>query len=168
MPVTFKQLHAVALAAMLCSAHTTLAETVKIAYQNYTHGQQVSPEAKEYLAGNRPDIQIVSDDFVPIATVRDFAPYLAKTVSIPTVYAPRPSRHCRSRACRRAVRPVAGSHCSASSVQAARPSRQRVALELTRDGRRTAAQCPGRGPSAAPLRLYAGHRLTCIAVLPRG
>jgi branched-chain amino acid transport system substrate-binding protein len=46
--------------------------------QNYTHGQQVSRAAKEYLARKRPDIQIVGDDFVPIATVRDFAPYLAK------------------------------------------------------------------------------------------
>ncbi len=46
--------------------------------QNYTHGQQVSRAAKEYLARKRPDIQIVGDDFVPIATVRDFAPYIAK------------------------------------------------------------------------------------------
>ena len=46
--------------------------------QNYTHGQQVSRAAKEYLARKRPDIQIVGDDFVPIATVRDFAPYVAK------------------------------------------------------------------------------------------
>lgn len=46
--------------------------------QNYTHGQQVSRAAKEYLARKRPDIQIVGDDFVPIASVRDFAPYIAK------------------------------------------------------------------------------------------
>ena len=46
--------------------------------QNYTHGQQVSKAAKEYIARKRPDIQIVGDDFVPIATVRDFAPYVAK------------------------------------------------------------------------------------------
>jgi branched-chain amino acid transport system substrate-binding protein len=46
--------------------------------QNYTHGQQVSKAAKEYLARKRPDIQIVGDDFVPIATVRDFSPYVAK------------------------------------------------------------------------------------------
>jgi len=46
--------------------------------QNYTHGQQVSKAAKEYLARKRPDIQIVGDDFVPIAQVRDFAPYIAK------------------------------------------------------------------------------------------
>ena len=46
--------------------------------QNYTHGQQVSKAAKEYLARKRPDIQIVGDDFVPIATIRDFAPFVAK------------------------------------------------------------------------------------------
>ena len=46
--------------------------------QNYTHGQQVSKAAKEDLARKRPDIQIVGDDFVPIAQVRDFAPYVAK------------------------------------------------------------------------------------------
>jgi branched-chain amino acid transport system substrate-binding protein len=46
--------------------------------QNYTHGQQVSKAAKQYLARKRPDIQIVGDDFVPIAQVRDFAPYIAK------------------------------------------------------------------------------------------
>ena len=38
----------------------------------------MSRAAKEYLARKRPDIQIVGDDFVPIATVRDFAPYIAK------------------------------------------------------------------------------------------
>ena len=46
--------------------------------QNYTHGQQVSKAAKAYLARKRPDIEIVGDDFVPIAQVRDFAPYIAK------------------------------------------------------------------------------------------
>ncbi len=46
--------------------------------QNYTHGQQVSKASREDLARKRPDIQIVGDDFVPIAQVRDFAPYVAK------------------------------------------------------------------------------------------
>ena len=46
--------------------------------QNYTHGQQVSKAAREYLARKRPDIQLVGDDFVPIAQVRDFAPHIAK------------------------------------------------------------------------------------------
>ncbi len=46
--------------------------------QNYSHGQQVSKAAREYLARKRPDIQMVGDDFVPIAQVRDFAPHIAK------------------------------------------------------------------------------------------
>lgn len=46
--------------------------------QNYTHGQQVSKASREYLARKRPDIQIVGDDFIPIAQVRDFAPHIAK------------------------------------------------------------------------------------------
>ena len=46
--------------------------------QDYTHGRQVSKAAKEYLARKRPDIQIVADEFIPIAQVRDFAPYVAK------------------------------------------------------------------------------------------
>ncbi|MEJ8847335.1 branched-chain amino acid ABC transporter substrate-binding protein [Variovorax rhizosphaerae] len=46
--------------------------------QNYTHGQQVAKASRAYLARKRPDIQIVGEDFIPIATVRDFAPYVAK------------------------------------------------------------------------------------------
>lgn len=46
--------------------------------QNYSHGQQVSRFAKENLKNKRPDIQIVGDDFHPLAQVRDFAPYIAK------------------------------------------------------------------------------------------
>ena len=46
--------------------------------QNYTHGQQTSKAAREYLARKRPDVQIVGDDYVPIAQTRDFSPYVAK------------------------------------------------------------------------------------------
>jgi len=46
--------------------------------QNYTHGQQVSRASREYLARKRPDVQIVGDDLIPLAQVRDFAPYIAK------------------------------------------------------------------------------------------
>ncbi|HJV59560.1 MAG TPA: branched-chain amino acid ABC transporter substrate-binding protein [Albitalea sp.] len=51
---------------------------VYILGQNYSHGQQVSHYAKEFLARKRPDIQIVGDDLHPLAQVRDFAPYIAK------------------------------------------------------------------------------------------
>ena len=46
--------------------------------QNYGHGQQVSKYAKDLLKKKRPDVQIVGDDFSPLAQVRDFAPYVAK------------------------------------------------------------------------------------------
>jgi branched-chain amino acid transport system substrate-binding protein len=49
--------------------------------QNYTHGQQVSKLSKEYLAAKRPDIQIVGDEFIPIATTLDFAPYVSQIAS---------------------------------------------------------------------------------------
>ncbi|NEX62873.1 branched-chain amino acid ABC transporter substrate-binding protein [Noviherbaspirillum galbum] len=51
---------------------------VYIIGQNYAHGHQVTRAAKEYLKRKRPDIQIVGDDLHPIATVKDFAPYIAK------------------------------------------------------------------------------------------
>jgi len=46
--------------------------------QNYSHGQQTSKFSREMLAAKRPDIEIVGDDFSPLAQVRDFAPYVAK------------------------------------------------------------------------------------------
>ncbi|MBC7572731.1 MAG: branched-chain amino acid ABC transporter substrate-binding protein [Herminiimonas sp.] len=51
---------------------------VYIIGQNYAHGHQVSRASKEYLKRKRPDIQIVGDDLHPIATVKDFSPYVAK------------------------------------------------------------------------------------------
>ncbi len=46
--------------------------------QNYTHGQQVAKASRADLAKKRPDVQVVGEDYVQIATVRDFAPYVAK------------------------------------------------------------------------------------------
>ena len=51
---------------------------VYIIGQNYAHGHQVTRAAKEYLKRKRPEVQIVGDDLHPIATVKDFAPYIAK------------------------------------------------------------------------------------------
>lgn len=51
---------------------------VYIIGQNYAHGHQVTRAAKEYLKRKRPDVQIVGDDLHPIATVKDFSPYVAK------------------------------------------------------------------------------------------
>ncbi|HEY0846049.1 MAG TPA: branched-chain amino acid ABC transporter substrate-binding protein [Noviherbaspirillum sp.] len=54
---------------------------VYIIGQNYALGHQVSRAAKDYLKRKRPDIQIVGDDLHPIATVKDFSPYVAKIKS---------------------------------------------------------------------------------------
>lgn len=53
-------------------------KSVYLLNQDYTHGQQVAKASKAYLARKRPDVQIVGDSFVPIAQVKDFAPYIAK------------------------------------------------------------------------------------------
>ncbi|CAN7634284.1 branched-chain amino acid ABC transporter substrate-binding protein [Variovorax sp. LjRoot84] len=49
--------------------------------QNYTHGQQVAKASRAYLAKKRPDVEVVGEDYVPIASTRDFAPYVAKIAS---------------------------------------------------------------------------------------
>jgi branched-chain amino acid transport system substrate-binding protein len=46
--------------------------------QDYSFGHAVSTAAKADLARKRPDIQIVGDDFHPLAKVTDFSPYVAK------------------------------------------------------------------------------------------
>jgi branched-chain amino acid transport system substrate-binding protein len=51
---------------------------VYIIGQNYAHGHQVSRAAKDMLKRKRPDVQIVGDDLHPIATTKDFSPYVAK------------------------------------------------------------------------------------------
>ncbi len=56
----------------------TSIKKVYIIGQNYSHGMHVARAAKENLKRKRPDIQIVGDDLHPIATVKDFSPYVAK------------------------------------------------------------------------------------------
>jgi branched-chain amino acid transport system substrate-binding protein len=51
---------------------------VYIIGQNYAHGHQVARAAKEYIKRKMPNAQIVGDDLHPIATVKDFSPYIAK------------------------------------------------------------------------------------------
>ncbi|CAN5920742.1 branched-chain amino acid ABC transporter substrate-binding protein [soil metagenome] len=46
--------------------------------QNYSHGQQTSRFFKEDIARQRPDVQIVGDEMIPIGTVKDFSPYVSK------------------------------------------------------------------------------------------
>lgn len=46
--------------------------------QDYSFGHAVSEMAREMLAKKRPDIEIVGNDFHPLAKVKDFSPYAAK------------------------------------------------------------------------------------------
>lgn len=46
--------------------------------QDYSFGHDVSRSAREGLARKRPDIQIVGDDFHPLAQVKDFSPYATR------------------------------------------------------------------------------------------
>jgi branched-chain amino acid transport system substrate-binding protein len=46
--------------------------------QDYSFGHDVSRSAREDLKRKRPDIEIVGDDFHPLAKVKDFSPYASK------------------------------------------------------------------------------------------
>lgn len=46
--------------------------------QDYSFGHDVSRSAREDLKRKRPDIQIVGDDFHPLARIKDFSPYANK------------------------------------------------------------------------------------------
>jgi len=46
--------------------------------QDYSFGHDVSRAAREDLKRKRPDIEIVGDDFHPLAKVKDFSPYATK------------------------------------------------------------------------------------------
>ena len=53
-------------------------KSVYLLNQNYSHGQQVAKFFKEGMKRKRPDVQIVGEDLHPIASVKDFSPYVAK------------------------------------------------------------------------------------------
>lgn len=46
--------------------------------QDYAHGRVWARLGKEMLAGARPDVQFVGEDFHPIGKVKDFSPYVSK------------------------------------------------------------------------------------------
>lgn len=57
------------------------ARKVYLLNQAYSMGQQVSRDARMYLKVAAPGVEIVGEDFVPLAQVKDFAPYIAKAKS---------------------------------------------------------------------------------------
>lgn len=46
--------------------------------QDYSHGRSVSKQARKMLKEKRPDIEVVGNDFHPLAKVKDFTPYISK------------------------------------------------------------------------------------------
>lgn len=46
--------------------------------QDYLFGQSVQRDVKAFLAKNRPDIQVVGDELIPLGKVQDFSPYITK------------------------------------------------------------------------------------------
>ncbi|MCC6719372.1 MAG: branched-chain amino acid ABC transporter substrate-binding protein [Acetobacteraceae bacterium] len=46
--------------------------------QDYLFGQSVQRDVKKFLAKNRPDIQVVGDELIPLGKVQDFSPYITK------------------------------------------------------------------------------------------
>ncbi|MEO8164778.1 MAG: ABC transporter substrate-binding protein, partial [Betaproteobacteria bacterium] len=59
-------------------AKQTSIKKVYLLNQDYAYGQSVSKGAREQLMAKRPDVSIVADELIPLAKVKDFAPYVAK------------------------------------------------------------------------------------------
>ena len=58
-----------------------LPQDVKKVYlinQDYLFGQSVQRDVKAFLAKNRPDVQVVGDELIPLGKVKDFSPYITK------------------------------------------------------------------------------------------
>lgn len=65
---------------VLTAAAVSQPEVKKIFFLNpdYAWGHAVQKSAREELREKRPDVEIVGDDLVPLARVKDFAPYVTK------------------------------------------------------------------------------------------
>ena len=46
--------------------------------QDYLFGQSVQRDVRAFLVKNRPDVQIVGDELIPLGKVQDFSPYITK------------------------------------------------------------------------------------------
>ena len=53
-------------------------QKVYLLNQDYAFGQSVSKGSRERLNAKRPDLAIVGDELIPLAKIKDFAPYVAK------------------------------------------------------------------------------------------
>ena len=53
-------------------------QKVYLLNQDYAFGQSASKGSREQLNLRRPDVSIVGDELIPLAKIKDFAPYVAK------------------------------------------------------------------------------------------
>ena len=53
-------------------------KSVYLINPDYSFGHAVQREAKRQLAAQRPDVQVVADELMPLLRIKDFAPYAAK------------------------------------------------------------------------------------------
>jgi len=53
-------------------------QKVYLLNQDYAFGQSVSKGSREQLNAKRPDLAIIGDELIPLAKIKDFAPYVAK------------------------------------------------------------------------------------------
>jgi branched-chain amino acid transport system substrate-binding protein len=53
-------------------------KSVYLINPDYSFGQAVQREARRQLAAQRPDVQVVADELMPLLRIKDFAPYATK------------------------------------------------------------------------------------------
>lgn len=56
-------------------------KTVYNQNEDYTYGRAVERETIDLLKQHAPNVKVVGSDFVPLATVKDFSPYIAKVIA---------------------------------------------------------------------------------------
>lgn len=57
-------------------------KTVYLLNQKYTHDQQVTKGSRVHLSERRPGIEIAAEDFVPIGSVREYAPDVVRSATL--------------------------------------------------------------------------------------
>ena len=59
-------------------ARNTALKKVYLINQDYSFGRAVGDASRKMLGAKRPDVEIVGDEYHPLAKIKDFAPYIAK------------------------------------------------------------------------------------------
>ena len=71
-------LHVAMKAEVLSRALAKNITKVYLINQDYLFGQSVQRDVKAFLAKNRPDVQVVGDELIPLGKIKDFSPYITK------------------------------------------------------------------------------------------